>query len=113
MWVGSCIAQCTESHREEAEYQRLGIVRLGLFGGTCHFASGVRSNVQSLVLAFTSHSKPLCAQGPVAKHTASTGETVAASGRQLSHADVIAACTGVKAAQPVKWAAAQVDFWVL
>ncbi|KDR07302.1 hypothetical protein L798_03243 [Zootermopsis nevadensis] len=57
----------------------------------------------------TAQSKSLFAQGHVDKLTASTGDHVDASGRQLNHAEVIAACTVVVAGRPVKWAAAEVD----
>ncbi|KDR07708.1 hypothetical protein L798_02757 [Zootermopsis nevadensis] len=45
MCVGSCLPQCTESHRG------LGLVRLGLFDGTCHLAPGARANIRSRVPA--------------------------------------------------------------
>jgi hypothetical protein len=50
-----------------------------------------------------------CAQGPVAKSTASAGEEAASSGQQLSRADSGAAHAGLVAERPIKGVNAGVD----
>lgn len=71
----------------------------GRVAGTCRQESSVRATVRSWVRTFGYASKwDHSAQGPVFKATNSIGEQSAASGRQLSYAEVGAAFARVVAA---------------
>jgi hypothetical protein len=97
------------SHSGQAQSQRVGLVRLGRFDGTCYWAPGARAAVRSRVRALPAQAKGSSAQGLVVKPTASTGKEAATSGRQLSYAEVGEACAGVVVGRPGKGATAWVE----